>query len=251
MLPLKMFGYYTLASTVASAVWMLIIPLNNAVFPRFVQLYERRDENELARLLHSSSQYLSVMMLPVASILAVFSREILMLWTHDAAVAENCRYIVTLLVIGTTINGICSVPAYAASAFGWPQLITATNMLQAIVMVPLIVVLAYYWQGVGAALAWVAINCTYLLFMLPRFFKKYLKQERNSWYLSDELLPAVLAVTISLISGRIANNNSFVIQIMQLILTWFMTILICGISLSNVRLIISSFIYVHPNNTND
>lgn len=241
MLTLKMFGYYSLASTVASAVWVLIVPLNNAVFPRFVQLYESQDETELARLLHSSSQYLSMMMLPVAAILAVFSREILMLWTHDAGVAENCRYIVTLLVIGTTINGMCSVPAYAASAFGWPQLITATNMLQAIVIVPLIVVLAYYWHGVGAALAWVAINCTYLFFMLPRFFMKYLRQERYNWYQRDELLPAVLTFAICICSLMIMRERmSIFFQFLQLAATWVVASVTACLVLPHVRSVVKN-----------
>ncbi|HLO79800.1 MAG TPA: oligosaccharide flippase family protein [Chitinophagaceae bacterium] len=236
MLSLKMFGYYSLASTVASAVWMLIIPLNNAVFPRFVQLYEHRNENELARLLHSSSQYLSLLMLPIAAVLSVFSREILLLWTHDAVVAENCRYIVTLLVIGTTINGMCSIPAYAASAFGWPQLITATNMLQAIIIVPLIVGLTYYWQGAGAALAWVAINCTYLFFMLPRFFRKYLVQERNNWYFRDELLPAALAFFIGMCSLALMRKNAFsMAPLLHLVATWAIVIVAVGSMLSHVR----------------
>ena len=45
MLSLKLFAYYTIATTVASSLWMFIIPFNTALFPKFVQLYE---ENKLA-----------------------------------------------------------------------------------------------------------------------------------------------------------------------------------------------------------
>jgi len=236
MLTLKMFGYYSLASTVASAVWMLIVPLNNAVFPRFVQLHEHGDVDELAQLFHRSSQFLSFIMLPVAVILMTFSREILMMWTHDAVVAENCWLIVSLLVAGTTINGMCSVPAYAASAFGWPQLITATNMLQAIVIVPLIVILAYYWQGVGAAFAWILLNCTYFFFMVPRFFRNYLSKEKTNWYLRNQLLPVIISFGVCLVSTLVISvyvSNRW--QIYRLLMAWIITSFVLAMVLPYVR----------------
>jgi O-antigen/teichoic acid export membrane protein len=42
ILTLVHFGYYTLAGTVSSAVWVIIGPINSVLFPRFAQLYELR-----------------------------------------------------------------------------------------------------------------------------------------------------------------------------------------------------------------
>ena len=204
MLTLKMFAYYSIAATVASAIWMIIIPFNTALFPRFVQIHEMKLKAELNTLFHRSSQLLSILLFPVCALLIIFSREILQLWMHDPAISENCHMIVSLLVIGTMLNGVASIPGYSAAAFGWPQLITYTNVIQAIVIIPSIVILVHIFQGVGAAIAYILMNCTYILFMVPLYFHRYLKVEMKRWYLFDIAVPAVMAFSICMLSFLIA-----------------------------------------------
>jgi O-antigen/teichoic acid export membrane protein len=204
MLTLKMFGYYSLAATVASAIWMIIIPFNTAIFPRFVQLHELKRTQELMVLFHRSAQILSTLLLPVCALLVIFSREILFLWMHDPSVVENCYLIVSFLVFGTMLNGIASVPGYSASAFGWPQLITYTNAIQAVVMIPLIVSLVFWLRGVGAAIAWVILNSTYVIFMVPIYFRRYLREEQGQWYFRDVGAPAFAAFAICMVAQLIA-----------------------------------------------
>ena len=215
MLTLSMFGYYSLAATVGSAIWMIILPFNNAVFPRFVQLHEAMRTEELRLFFHRSSQFLSLILFPVCALIIVFSDEIMSLWLHDPAVVKNCYLIASLLVFGTMLNGIASVPGYSASAFGWPQLLTYTNLIQAVVFIPLIVALVRYWGGVGAGLAWVALNSTFVIFMVPVYFRRYLRGDAGSWYFRDIARPAVAAFTVCYVSlllrpgmqSRLANSS--------------------------------------------
>jgi O-antigen/teichoic acid export membrane protein len=196
MLTLKAYGYYSLASQVASSIWSIIVPFNAAVFPRLVQLHESRSDAALRALFHRASQLLSAILVPVCAVLIVFSGEIFLLWTRNPQVAGNCHLIVSLLVLGTMLNGMVSVPGYAAAAFGWPQLITYTNLIQAVVIVPLLVTLVLWLQGVGAAIAWVALNSTYVVFMVPWFFRRHLREERGEWYLRDQVIPAAVAFSV-------------------------------------------------------
>lgn len=236
MLTLKMFGYYSLAATVASVIWMIIIPFNTAVFPRFVQLHEIERRQELRILFHRSSQILSIVLLPVCALLIIFSREILFLWTHDPSVVENCHLIVSLLVFGTMLNGIVSIPGYSASAFGWPQLITYTNAIQAVVIIPLIIGLVYWLQGVGAAIAWVVLNSTYVIFMVPVYFRRYFREEQGTWYLRDVAAPALAAFSICMLSLLIAPVLHTPLAILGwLTVTGIIAIVVTGLTLPNVR----------------
>jgi O-antigen/teichoic acid export membrane protein len=236
MLTLKMFGYYSLAATVASVIWMIIIPFNTAVFPRFVQLHEMKRSQELSTLFHRSSQILSFVLLPVCALLIVFSREILFLWMRDPSVVENCHLIVSILVFGTMLNGIASIPGYSASAFGWPQLITYTNAIQAVVIVPVIIGLVYWLQGVGAAIAWVALNSTYILFMAPIYFRRYFKKEKRQWYHRDVAMPALVAFSICLLSLVIAPAiHRPLVLLGWLTVTGMMAIVVTGLTLPHVR----------------
>jgi len=236
MLTLKMFGYYSIAATVASAIWMIIIPFNTAVFPRFVQFHEIERSQELRILFHHSSQILSFMLFPVCAILIIFSREILFLWMRDPSVVENCHLIVSFLVFGTMLNGIASIPAYSATAFGWPQLITYTNATQALVIIPIIVGMVYWLQGVGAAIAWVVLNSTYIIFMTPIYFRRYLSEEQGKWYLRDVAVPAFAAFSICLFSLLIAPRTHTPLAIwVRIIVTGAAAMVVTGLTLTHVR----------------
>jgi len=236
MLSLKMFAYYTIAATVASSIWMIIIPFNNALFPSLVKLFEEKKIEELKKLFHDSSQILSFLLLPLSFVLIFFSKEILLLWMHNQAIAENSYLILSFLVIGTALNGLVSLPANCAPAFGWPMLITYTNLLQAIAIIPLIVGMVYWKQGIGASIAWIILNSTYIIFMVPFFFRRYLLSEQKKWYLKDILLPTIVAFSICAFSKIIVPAMDSKIAIVSwIIMTWGITVLLSGLSLLHVR----------------
>lgn len=235
MLPIKLFAYYSIASTVASAVWMCIIPFNTAIFPKLVQLYENKSSIELKFFFHKSSQLLSLILLPICSILIIYSEQVLAIWIKDSEVVENSHHIVSLLVFGIMLNGLVSLPVNCATAFGWPSLVTYTNLIQAIFIVPLIILLVYFFQASGAAIAWVIMNSTYIIFTVPLFFKKYLMEEKFKWYLYDILIPLVISFSVSfffyLLFSLVGRYNTFII----LFIIGFLSLIVTTFSLSQIR----------------
>jgi len=236
MLPMRMFGYYTLAATLASAIWMIITPFINALFPKLVHLHELNITRDIKKLFHHSSQLLSLLLFPVSAIFVFFSREILLLWTHDPSVAENSYLIVVFLVLGTMLNGTATLPSNCALAFGWPTLVTYTNIIQAIIIVPLILIMAYWLKGIGASIAWVVMNSTYIIFMVPVFFRRYLNNEKWKWYVNDIGIPFVTAFSVCLISWFILPPlYSKLIIISWIFITLLISFFATGMSLSFVR----------------
>ena len=75
-LSLETFGYYTLASVVAINLLRVVGPFNMAVSPRFVQFLTQDNQEQLKLLYHRSCQFVSVLVLPAAIVVAFFSREI-------------------------------------------------------------------------------------------------------------------------------------------------------------------------------
>jgi Membrane protein involved in the export of O-antigen and teichoic acid len=185
ILPLELFGYYILAWTIASALWSIIVPINTALFPQFVQLHERRDEQNLVNLFHHASQVMSVAVIPIGILLILFSKEILFLWTRNPLLAQNTHMIVSLLVFGVMLNGMSSVPGYASSAFGWPQLGMYVNIGQAIFLIPAMLLTVPRFGAEGAAAICVVLNATYMFVMVPIMFRRYLRAEKWKWYLND------------------------------------------------------------------
>jgi O-antigen/teichoic acid export membrane protein len=230
LLSLERFGYYALASLVSGFLWSIILPLNTALYPRFVQLLERGTAAELSIQYHKTCQFLAVILFPTALLLAMFSHELLSLWTGNEAVARNSSLLVSLLSIGTTINGIASVPAYLQSAAGWPGLVLKTNTLLMVVLVPALLIIVPLYGAVGAALVWVAINCIYVLITVPIMHRRLLRGELRSWYTTDVALPA-LAVLVIGVPARLLMPAGWpaYLQLLFLALVWGVCALSAGL----------------------
>lgn len=236
MLPLKMFAYYSIATTVASSIWMIIIPFNTALFPKLVQLYESKKIEELKKLFHQSSQVLSFILLPICSILIFYSRDLLLIWLQDPIVVENTYLIMSLLIFGIMLNGLASLPANCAPAFGWPMLMTYTNLIQAIFIIPLVIAMVYWLQGVGAAIAWIIMNSTYIIFMAPVFFKRFLIEEQKKWYIQDIIPPFIISLSICLISLQfMPETDSIYLAIIWILAIGLLTMIVVGFSLNSIR----------------
>jgi O-antigen/teichoic acid export membrane protein len=198
-LPLEMFGYYSLAgSIVFGLAATMISPLFTAFFPRFSQHIAAGDTEGLKQLYHRGCQLMSVIILPVAVIVALFSREILFLWTRDAMTVQHTHKIVSFLIIGTALHGLINIPYALQLAYGWTSLMLCTNIIAMVVLAPLLVVVTPYYGVLGAGAVWVALNFGYVLITLQLMHRRLLRGEGWRWYLEDTGLPLV---TVWLVAG--------------------------------------------------
>ena len=244
MLSLTMFGYYTLAATVASFLWAIIVPVNSALFPKFAQLVEVRDDFQLANLYHRSCQFIAVVLVPIALTIALFSHEVMLLWTRNAITAENTYMLVTLLVIGTMLNGLASVPGYLQFAAGWPQLTMYTNLFSAVILVPALVFMASHYGGLGAAIVWVLLNSGYMLFTVPIMHRRLLKAEKWRWYVEDVGIPsAAVIVLIGLARWLMPEGATSLSILLYLAAVWFLATTVCTLIASQVRASIRSLLW--------
>ena len=202
MLPLKMFGYYALASTVAMGLCNLFTPVFNSIYPRLTQLVSINDQDELKRLYHESCQFVSVLVLPVAIVVALFSNEILLLWTQNPTTAQQTHLLVSILICGTAINGVMNLPYALQLAFGWTSLPFFKSMIFTVLFVPLIIYAAVHYGAVGAASIWVILNISSIVFEIPIMHLRLLRKEKWRWYLQDVCLPLVVCIFIAGV-GRI------------------------------------------------
>jgi O-antigen/teichoic acid export membrane protein len=201
LLPLEIFGYYALAAMVASTLYMLVTPIFAAAFPRFSQLVARQDLTGLREQYHRSCQLVSVIVLPAAVVIALFSEELLLIWTGDPLTAAHARFLVSVLVAGTALNALVN-PAYALQlAHGWTRFAMISNLIAVALLVPTIVWASTRYGAHGAALVWVVLNCGYVFIAVPIMHRWLLKGELRRWYLADVGLPLLGCLTIALL-GR-------------------------------------------------
>jgi O-antigen/teichoic acid export membrane protein len=225
ILSLEMFGYYSLASIVAMSLSRLFTPIFVSIYPRFTQLVAINDQHGLKQLYHTSCQFMSVLILPVAFVIALFSYEIILLWTQNPETAKRTHLLVSILICGTAINGLMNLPYALQLAFGWTKLSFFKTLIAAILLVPLIVYMTTRYGATGAAIAWVILNLGMFFFEIPIMHKRLLKTEKWRWYLEDICLPLAPVLVIGglarlLINGPIPHFIMFLYLLVILIITF-------------------------------
>jgi O-antigen/teichoic acid export membrane protein len=207
MVTLEMFGYYTLATAVRISLNRLIAPLFVSIYPRLTQLASIDDHEELKRLYHKSCQFMSVLILPIATVIAFFSYEILFLWTRNQVIAENTHLLVSILICGTAFNGLMHLPFALQLAFGWTSLSIFKNVIALILLVPFIIYMTKHYGATGAALTWLFLNMGYIFLEIPIMHRRILRKEKWRWYLQDVCLPIMSCILVTGL-GRICMNKS-------------------------------------------
>lgn len=198
ILSLEMFGYYTLASVVAGGLYIFFGPIFTTLFPRFSQLVILGDQDGLKRLYHKSCQLVSVIILPVTAVVALFSAEILILWVRDPVIVDETHLLLSLLIIGNALGGLINLPYALQLAHGWTKLAFFQNLVAIIVLVPMIFWLSSYYGAEGAAFVWVLLNAGYLIIGIHFMHRKLIKEEKLRWYFEDVLKPLLSTLLVVL-----------------------------------------------------
>jgi O-antigen/teichoic acid export membrane protein len=157
----------------------------------------------------------SVLVLPVAVVMAVFSKEILLLWTQNPTTTAQTAPILSLLVIGTALNGMMNLPYALQLAHGWTQLAFYINVVAVAVLGPLVYVLASHYGAIGAASVWAGLNSGYVLIGIQLMHRRLLRGEMWRWYVEDFGMP-LMGVLVTVGVGSLLVNQS-ISQIAKLI----------------------------------
>jgi O-antigen/teichoic acid export membrane protein len=218
MLTLEMFGYYTLAGAVGMSLYRLISPVFSAIYPRFTQLVSLSDQGELRRIYHKSCQFMSVLILPITIIVAMFSYEIMLIWTQSPVIAEKTHILVSILVCGSALNGLMNVPYALQLAYGWTSLALFTNLISIIILVPLVVFMTRQYGSVGGASVWAILNGGYVIFAIHFMHRRLLPSEKWCWYWQDTGIPFVTSFIIAGLFRLFTHNQtSYFIIVLQLV----------------------------------
>jgi O-antigen/teichoic acid export membrane protein len=194
VLSLEMFGYYTIATVAAGALYRLTVPVFGAVFPRLSELVRAGDEAAVSAVFHRGSQLISVLVFPAAAVLAMFAADVLHLWMRDPLVVRHAAPVLSLWAIGIALNGSVNMPYALQLAHGWTRLTLYTNMVAVVVLVPGTILAARSHGAVGAAAIWVVLNLGYYLLYARLMFRRLLPSEMWRWYGVDTLAPLAVAL---------------------------------------------------------
>jgi O-antigen/teichoic acid export membrane protein len=198
-LTLPEFGRYTLATVVAGALYVFIMPAYSALYPRFCTLVALGDSTHLLELYRGGTRALSSVLFPLAMVLFVASDSIVFLWTGNADIAAVVAPVIGILAVGTALHGVMFFPYALQIAHGNVRLPLTINITMMVVLVPLTVFLSLRYGAIGGALAWLALHALYVLLGTWLTHRQLLKGVGVRWLLQDVGVP----LGISILAGAL------------------------------------------------
>ena len=194
MLSLEMLGFYTLAGTLASVPLILASPIASAIFPRFTELVARNEPEQLIALYHRTCQFVAIVTVPGCLVVALFSQDVIYLWTGSAASAQAAALAASLLLGGQVLQALTVVPYYLALAHGNIRLNLQVGMVSVVVVTPMMIYLVLHHGLAGAGLSWLIMNlCTmppYMYFL----HRNFLPGQFGRWFRESLALPVLASL---------------------------------------------------------
>lgn len=229
MLSLKDFGYYSIAFTLASGLWIIISPLMAAVFPHFSRI-ATEGEKALAAFYHRICQLMDLILLPIAFLLVFNAKRILLLWTGDMLVVDNAYFLVLFMVLGTMFAGLHTTLVQIRAAVGWISLTFYMNVIMVFFIVPAFLYFVPLYGARGAVVIWFIYN--FITFSLSVFVthKKILKGLCFTWLKSNILLPLSLISIVSFAVNYFAySGDKLILNIFYLLYMYVILMASCVI----------------------
>jgi O-antigen/teichoic acid export membrane protein len=210
LLPLHLFGLYSLAVTVTSTIQRLAAPFSNAYFPYLVRLKEQDRPDALLDAYRTAGEFASAIFLAAGFLLVAYAAPAAQLLSTDAADSARLGWLIAMLAAANTLNVEMTLPFSLLFAHG----ITAVAMrinLALCVLYPAALVLLVPRYGVEAAAAlWLAANALMLPVLIAMTHRLVLPGQAWPWLLRTVLLPGCGAALMFAAGSAIMPGLSLV-----------------------------------------
>lgn len=170
VIPLDQFGFYSVASSLAVGVLLLISPLVQAVLPRAIQL-----RSQPAALRHLSLKLAGLIGATVCCGALVFyfaGHWLLTLWLKNAVAVSMIYPLLAVLLVGTALNAFYNVGYVHWLVHQNIRRILQVNLLAFVLAVAVIPPLVAWRGSMGATFGWLVINLIGFLLSLEWIGRK-------------------------------------------------------------------------------
>lgn len=198
LLSLQDFGHYSLAGVLVSGLSIIIMPTFNVIYPRLVSFVVEGNTEKLMHFYRIGTRLLSAVLFPVAIAAAIFAEEILILWTGNHSISSSAAPIASLLLLGTSLNGVMIFPYALQLAYGKIRLTLIITAVLTVILGPIIFYSVLSFGAVGGGLAWLLLNWLYLFFGTWLTHRYLLKGLSLDWLIYDVGINFCISLTVVL-----------------------------------------------------
>jgi O-antigen/teichoic acid export membrane protein len=235
ILLLSDYAYFSVAVLAASGVLMVSGPIGTALMPRLTKLEAEGDNLEFIRLYRGGTQLASIVSSAAFTTIFFYAEPLLNAWTGDKVLAQYAAPILVLYALGNAIVAVASFSYLIQYSKGIMRYHLKGNIVFALLLVPLDILAANKFGGVGTGAVWLALNLITLLFWVPFIHKKLVPGLNRKWFSEDTSF-------IFLTSGVLGYLLHFILPHSEDRFIEFIFIAIYGLALTLATSISSSFI---------
>jgi O-antigen/teichoic acid export membrane protein len=196
LLPLHLFGLYSLAVTVTTTIQRLAPPFTNTYFPHFVRLLEQDRPDLLAVAYRQASESASAIFLSAGLLLLAYAGPIAQYVSGDTESTGVLAWLLTLLAAANTLNVEMALPFSLLFAHGITRIALRINLALCVVYLTALVVLVPS-NGVNAAAGlWLAANALTFPVLIVMTHRVILPGQAWPWLVRAILLPGCGAAVV-------------------------------------------------------
>ncbi|QFR42552.1 oligosaccharide flippase family protein [Sulfurimonas xiamenensis] len=224
-LPLHEYGFFTLVVVVANAILQLFQPIGQAILPRMTSLLSNGKEKEMIELYHKATQIVSIIVLAVSGMVAVFSYELLYSWSGNIEASTWAAPILFWYALGNGAVALLSFQYYMQYAHGNLKYHVKGNTYFGFVQIIIVALAVHFYGALGAGIAWFGLQTFFLLWWPGYIHSKFAPGIHKDWILKD-ILPILAMSMVYLV---IVKNSA--ISFSEDRLTLFLTLIGLGVVL--------------------
>jgi O-antigen/teichoic acid export membrane protein len=232
---LEFVGYYNLAFVLANIMITIISPMQIVFFPKFSALAASGEQLQLTELFQRIARLISIIVIPIGSLLLFFSHEILYLWTKNQVLSDNTAPILRYVVVGTVCNCLFLTPFLFMLAKGITRFTFYQNILATIVLTPLLFLWTSRYGALGASWVWFTVNLSYVLISIPIFHYLYFKGYLKKWYFNNLFKPVFISVPLVITCKYLLNKIDFHYTYFSFAITILILIIIYSLLTKEIR----------------
>jgi O-antigen/teichoic acid export membrane protein len=231
IVPLGVFAYYMIGTTVANATSIPPAPIGDTLFPVYARLARLNDSVEFARQYHRGCQLIATLVFSIGAILAWYSYPLLFAWTGSRSTAGAASLVTSLLVVGAVTSVPMTSLDHLQMAYGWLVPAVRVRCLGCVLLLVLLYLLIPRFGIVGAATSLIGLNAMYMLVTPKWVFGQLLPGEMRAWWLHDLGAPFLVAFTVAALCREVSPiSDSRLVILLQLCVAGAVTLFLTALA---------------------
>lgn len=192
LLPLRDFGYFSLALTIANGLVLFHSPISNAAYPVLVRIFSTVGiGQEFLLSVHHFSRWVSVLTTGVFLFVFVFSDQLVQIWLSPNFDYHALTLVIRFMMVGIYLNALVQIPLFTQFCQGVTRFAIGYNIFLMFLVIPLTLWAVPEYGLIAVGWIWVLSNACLLAYHVWLIHNRFLPNFWRDWLVKDIAQPLV------------------------------------------------------------